>query len=79
MSSAIAKLLLAINQMIGGERPIKRRVRKIGHEPTPQKKKRVNHINPTNDRRTLIERKEKKRRKVAAKQRQINRLRGVGI
>jgi len=78
MNPTVAKLLSAVNKLMGEENPVKRQNGKIGHEPTPQKRVRTKQI-ITNKQKILIERRGKKRRKMAAQSRKTNRLRGVGI
>lgn len=88
--SVIAKVVAMMNQMMGVEKPVKRqKIKKLVYdEPAPQKKSdhsipekkgSVRHGNPANERKRLLERKSKKRRKMAAASQRMNRLRGVGI
>ncbi len=88
MNSAIAKLLLAMNQVLKVESPVRRPIRNLGHNPTPQKKRSTKYDKLTNERRRAMvhgftfnhsKKESKKRRKMAATSRKINRLRGVGI
>jgi len=88
MNSSIAKLLLAMNQMLRVESPVKRPTRNLGHNPTRQKKGPTKKGELTNERRRALahgftfnhsQKEPKKRRKMAAKSRKINRLRGVGV
>lgn len=79
-SFSLAKILYAMNEMFGIQHSRKGLNKKLGHEPTPQKKRRGKSTKPiSNQRKKLIERKEKKRVKTAAESRKTNRLRGVGI
>jgi len=78
MNPALEKVLSAMNKMMGEkEGALKRLTRNLGHEATPQKRVRRKYA-LTNKQRSLVERKEKKRRKMADQSRKINRLRGVG-
>jgi hypothetical protein len=80
MNSTISNLLAKMNQMMGVvESPFKSLTKKLGHEPTPQKRVRSKPDKKlTNKQKSFVERKSKKRRKMADKSRRINRLRGVG-
>jgi len=78
MNPALEKVLSAMNKMMGEkEGGLKRLTSNLGHEATRQKRVRRKYA-LTNKQRSLVERKEKKRRKMADQSRKINRLRGVG-
>ena len=78
MNPYISKLLKAVNKAMGVEDSTKK-IGKLGHEPTPQKKIRakgiVKHTRSTNNQKKLLERKAKKHRQMEAQSRKINRLR----
>jgi hypothetical protein len=71
MNPEIAKLLAKMNQMVGV-----RNQGKLAHEATPSKKIRVKYVLTSKQKRAM-ERESKKHRKMEARSRKINRLRGV--